>query len=111
MILTQAQAVACVYAMDTSDLCVHLTIGADIDVQKLPSGCVSVEGRHGSEHYSNVHGFIAAYDLPYPAHPLECVRAELQSRQDAASVESKFWRSVGAVAFVGVLVLVGVTCF
>lgn len=109
MILTRAQAVACVYAMDTSALYAHITIGSDIDVQKLPGGQVTVEmGPHASEYYSSVFDFVAAYRLPMPAKPLQEVAEELEARDSAEAISRKFWKCVGVVAVVGILITLGV---
>lgn len=113
MILAPEQAYVCVYALDTSDLCAHLTIGADIDVQKMPSGCVTVEGRDGSEHYPCVRAFIEAYGLGQvvEVHPMQTVRDMMQARKDAeATGKAMFWIT-GAVVVVGLLLWAGWLCF
>lgn len=103
MILTQEQAVACVYAMDTSDLCAHLTIGADIDVQKTPSGCVIVEARNSSEHYRTVAEFVAAYDVPIAARPLDDVREQLKARKEGVQIYGTMWRVMAVLIVLGLV--------
>lgn len=103
-VLTKPQAVACVYAMDTHPFCAHLTIGPDIDVQKLNSGCVIVQGKDGSEHYPNVQEFIAAYEIPIEVHPLREVEADLQHHSRAAALGRKApWIVLALVALLGVV--------
>lgn len=105
MILTPAQALACVYALDTNSFCVHLTICPDIDVQKLNSGCVIVEGANSSEQYSNVLHFIQAYALPVEQHPLIEVAKDLEHHRSAHKLGKWAWWIVAALVIaVGLIV-------
>lgn len=110
MILSKDQAVACAYAMDTSELCAHLTIGADIDVQKLPRGQVSVEARDASEYYPNVAAFVEAYGAPVSSHPLAALRQNWKEQADADRVGKIVTRTLVGVGILAIIFGVGHAC-